>query len=91
MSLQIIMMIMSRSALTEFRQRTLTECHQSDQRSKTEATFEWRSLAAARASRKKRSRADSSPRYRSLMTFRVTGQRRLISNALLRDPHRTAP
>jgi hypothetical protein len=36
--------------------------------------FECRSLAAARASRKKRSRADSSPRYRSLMTLSVTGQ-----------------
>ena len=37
---------------------------------------------AARASRKNRSRADSSPRYRSLMTFRVTGQRRSTSSAL---------
>jgi hypothetical protein len=27
-------------------------------------------------------RADSSPRYRSLMTFRVTGQRRSTSSAL---------
>jgi Uncharacterized protein conserved in bacteria (DUF2255) len=49
---------------------------------KTEATFECRTLAAARASRKKRSRADSSPRYRSLMTFNATGHRRSTSNAL---------
>ena len=40
---------------------------------KTEATFGCRTLAAARASRMKRSRADSSPRYFSLMTFNVTG------------------
>ena len=37
---------------------------------------------SARASRKKRSRADSSPRYCSLMTFSVTGYRRSTSNAL---------
>src|SRR4029077_3213213 len=49
---------------------------------KTEAAFGWRTLAAARASRKKRSRADSSPRCFSLMTFNVTGHRRSTSNAL---------
>ena len=49
---------------------------------KTEATFEWRTLAAARASRKKRRRADSSPRYFSLMTSNVTGHRRSTSTAL---------
>ena len=41
-----------------------------------------RTLAAARASRTKRSRADSSPTNRSLITFRVTGYRRSTSNAL---------
>ena len=51
-------------------------------RCNTEATFECRSLAAARASRKKRSRADSSPRYFSLMTFNVTGHRKSTSSAL---------
>jgi len=50
--------------------------------SATEATFVWRTFAAARASRKKRSRADSSPTYFSLMTLRVTGHRRSISKAL---------
>jgi WD40 repeat protein len=34
--------------------------------------FECRTFAAARASRKKRNRADSSPTYRSRMTFSVT-------------------
>src|SRR5258707_15700185 len=51
-------------------------------RCNTEATFECRSFATARASRRKRTRADSSPRYRSLMTFSVTGQCRSTSNAL---------
>jgi hypothetical protein len=37
--------------------------------STTEATFGWRTLAAARTSRKKCSCAVSSPRYRSPMTF----------------------
>ena len=39
-----------------------------------EATFGWRTLAAARASRKKRSRVDSSPKYLSPMILSVTGQ-----------------
>jgi hypothetical protein len=39
-------------------------------------------VAAARASRKKRRRAVSSPRYLSLMTFNVTGHRRSTLNAL---------
>jgi hypothetical protein len=41
---------------------------------KTEATLIFLALAAAQASRKKPARADSSPKYRSLMTFKVTGQ-----------------
>jgi len=39
-------------------------------------------LAAVRASRRKRSRAHSSPRYFSRITFSVTGHRRSTSNAL---------
>jgi hypothetical protein len=46
------------------------------------ATFECRSLAAERASRKKRSCADTSPRYRSLMTFNATGHCKSMSYAL---------
>ena len=55
---------------------------------KTAATFGCRTLAAARASRKKRRRADSSPRYFLLITFNVTGHRRSTSGTLCSNPHR---
>ena len=44
-----------------------------------ESSIGW---AAARASRKKRNRADSSPIYLSLMILSVTGHRRFTSKAL---------
>jgi hypothetical protein len=47
-------------------------------------------LAAARASRRKRSRANSSPRYRSLMSFKVTAAAEIDVERLVSDAHCTA-
>src|SRR4030088_1116331 len=50
---------------------------------KTEATFGWRTLAAARASRTNRRWVDSSPTNRTLITFNATAHQRLTSIAFV--------